>query len=83
MADKKETLALLANRIFEKCVGKADNPNIIKHGCCIHFIETVYNEFHNGAMMSGGTTVSPSALKPIPTVAVNRSTHLVAVQKIN
>jgi hypothetical protein len=71
VADNKEkTLALLANRICEKCAKKADNPNVVKHGCCIHFIETVYHEFHNEAMMSGSTITKMGGGLPI-----NYDTH--------
>jgi hypothetical protein len=42
---KEKTLSLLANRICEECAKNADDSKIVKHGCCVHFITSVYNEF--------------------------------------
>jgi hypothetical protein len=43
---KEKTLALLSNRICEKCAKNSDDPEVVKHGCCIHFIDAMWREFH-------------------------------------
>lgn len=52
---KEKTLSLLANRICNECAKKADDSNIVKHGCCIHFITKVYNEFYAPQMSPAGS----------------------------
>lgn len=69
--NKEKTLSLLANRICEECAKKADDPDVVKHGCCIHFIDSIFNELHPPMASSAGGMAMGTTQKATASVSAS------------
>ncbi len=56
--NKEKTLGLLSGRICEQCAQDPHLDSVIKHGCCQHFVDDMWQKFHNAGQQS------PSSYSP-------------------